>query len=105
MAKGYFVVRAEVPDAAVQAPFDRWYATGHLPWAVSVFGAQRGWRCWSRTDPAIHYAFYEFADVEEAQALTRSEKLRPLVADFDRGWGSRVSRCREILEIVQEMAP
>ena len=102
MAKSYFVVRAEVPDSADRAPFDHWYATDHFPWAIEVFGAQRGWRCWSRTDPAVHYAFYEFADFTEAQALIDSDKIKPLVADFDRVWGSRVSRRREILEVVQE---
>jgi hypothetical protein len=31
--------------------------------------------------------------------------MEPLVADFDRVWGNRVSRRREILEIAQEMTP
>jgi len=105
MAKGYFVVRAEVPGEADRAPFDKWYATDHLPWAIRVFGAQRGWRCWSWNDPAVHYAFYEFADVEQAQALIGSEQIKPLIGDFDRVWGDRVVRRREILEIVQEMTP
>jgi hypothetical protein len=104
MAKGYLVVRVEVPDAVDRAPFDHWYATDHLPWAVRVFAAQRGWRCWSRTDRAVHYAFYEFADVAEAEALIGSDKIKPLVADFDRVWGDRVSRRREVLEVVQETA-
>jgi hypothetical protein len=56
-------------------------------------------------DPAVHYAFYEFADVAEAEALIGSDKIKPLVADFDRVWGDRVSRRREVLEIVQEQAP
>jgi hypothetical protein len=30
--------------------------------------------------------------------------MAPLVADFDRVWGTRVSRRREILEMVQEIA-
>src|SRR6266566_430698 len=105
MAKGYFVVRAEVPAEADRAPFDDWYASDHLPLAIKTFAAQRGWRCWSRSDPAVHCAFYEFADVGQAQALINSEKIKPLIADFDRVWGSRVSRRREILEIVQEMTP
>jgi hypothetical protein len=104
MAKGYLVVRAEVPDAVDRAPFDHWYATDHLPWAVRVFAAQRGWRCWRRTDPAVHYAFYEFADTAEAEALIGSDKIKPLVADFDRVWGNRVSRRRDVLEVVQETA-
>ena len=31
MAKGLFVVRAEVPDEKDRGPFDHWYATDHLP--------------------------------------------------------------------------
>ena len=81
MGKAYLVVRAEVPDQADRAPFDHWYATDHLPWAIQVFGARRGWRCWSRAAPAVHYAFYEFADLAEAQVATGSEKIAPPVAD------------------------
>ena len=105
MGKGCFVVRAEVPNEADRERFDHWYLTDHLPWAIKVFGAQRGWRCWSRSDPAVHFAFYEFADVEQAQALIGSEKIKPLVADFDRVWGDRVTRGREVLKIVQETTP
>jgi hypothetical protein len=68
-------------------------------------GARRGWRCWSRTNPAVHYAFYEFADVAKTRAATDSNKIGSLVADFDRVWGDRAPRRREILEIVQEMGP
>ena len=105
MAKGCFVVRAEVPDMADRAAFDHWYATDHLALAIKTFGAERGWRCWSRTDPAVHYAFYEFADIREAQGLIGSETIKPLITDFDRVWGTGVSRRRETLEIVQEMMP
>ena len=104
MAKTCLVVRAEVPDPADRAPFDHWYATDHMPWAIKAFGAQRGWRCWSRTDPAVHYAFYEFDDTKQAEAAIAPDRIKPLIADFDRVWGDRVSRRREILEIVQEMA-
>jgi hypothetical protein len=102
MAKAYFVVRAEVLDEADRASFDHWYATDHLPLAIRTFAAQR---CWSRSEPAVHYAFYEFADASQAQALIGSEKIRPLIADFDRVWGDRVVRRREILEVVQEITP
>jgi len=105
MAKGCFAVRAEVPDEEDRVRFDHWYATDHLPWAIEVFGAQRGWRGWSRSDPAVHYAFYEFTDVGQAQAVIGSDRIKPLVADFDRVWGDRVARRREILEIVQELTP
>jgi hypothetical protein len=105
MAKGFFMVRSEVSNAADRAAFDHWYETDHLPWAVKDIRALRGWRCWSRTDPAVHYAFYEFAHVEEAQALVGSETIKNLVADFDRVWGERVARRREVLQLAQELAP
>jgi hypothetical protein len=102
MAKAYLAVRAEVPEAE-RARFDHWYRTDHLPWAKEAFGARRAWRCWSRSDPAVHVAFYEFASVAEAEAVVNSDKIAPLVADFDRVWGDRVPRRRAVLDIVQEI--
>jgi hypothetical protein len=104
MAKAYLAVRAEVP-AAERARFDHWYETDHLPWALRAFAARRAWRCWSRNDPAVHVAFYEFDSVETAEAATAPEKIQPLVSDFDRVWGDRVPRRRAILEMVQEIVP
>ncbi len=91
MAKAYLMVRAAVADAADRPGFDRWYEAEHLPDAVARFGAERGWRCRSRTDPAVHYAFYEFADVERARSVLDSP-------EFDRAWRARVARTRDILE-------
>ena len=51
----------------------------------------------------MHVAFYEFDSVEAAEAATAPDKIQPLVADFDRVWGDRVTRRRAILEIVQEI--
>jgi len=104
MAAVLFAVRAEVPEAE-RARFDHWYETDHLPWAKREFGARRAWRCWSRSDPGVHVAFYEFDSLAAAEAATSSEKVKPLVADFDRVWGDRVPRRRAMLEIVQEIAP
>ena len=104
MAKAYLAVRAEVP-AAERARFDHWYETDHLPWALRAFGAQLARRCWSHADPAVHVAVYEFDSVEAAGAATAPEKIQSLVADFDRVWGDRVKRRREILEVAQELVP
>ncbi len=104
MPKAYLAVRAEVPEAE-RTRFDHWYATDHLPWALRTFAALRAWRCWSRTDPALHIAFYEFDSVEAAQATQTAEATKALVADFDRVWGDRVPRRREVLEMVQELTP
>lgn len=103
VAKACLMVRAVVAAAGDRRGFDRWYATEHLPEAVARFGARRGWRCWSRTDPAVHYALFEFADLAEAQAVLASPELRALVAAFDRAWGARVTRTRDILEVVGEV--
>ena len=102
MAKALLAVRATVPDAEL-ARFDHWYESDHLPWAKRVFAANRAWRCWSRTDPTLHVAFYEFDSVEAAQATQTAEETKALVADFDRVWQGRVTRTREILEIVHEL--
>ena len=104
MAKAYLAVRAEVPEAD-RARFEEWYATDHLPWAMRVFEARRAWRCWSRSDPAVHVAFYEFDSVEAAQATQTAEATKALVADFDRVWQGRVTRRRAVLEVVQEITP
>ena len=98
VAKAYLMVRAVVAEGGDRPGFDHWYEAEHLPDVVARFGAQRGWRAWSRTDPSVHYAFYEFADLERAQKVLDSPELRALVAEFDRAWGVRVTRTRDILE-------
>ena len=103
MGKALLAVRAEVPEAE-RARFDHWYESDHLPWALRAFGARRAWRCWSVSDPGVHIAFYEFDDAAAAKAALASEQAKPLVADFDRVWGDRVPRRRQILDVVQEIA-
>jgi hypothetical protein len=93
----YFVVRSVVAETD-RPDFDAWYRVEHLPDAIKAFNAATGWRAWSRTDPTIHYAFYQFPDLPAADAATRSPAIRRLVAEFDARWGSRVTRTREIIE-------
>ena len=99
MLKGCLMVRAVLAEAEDRPRFDRWYETEHLPQAIAAFGASRGWRCWSRSAPGTHYAFYEFATLAAAEALAGSPGMRGLIAEFDRVWGDRVIRSREILEL------
>lgn len=105
MTTAYLMVRAVVAEAADRPRFDRWYATEHLPDAARAFGARRAWRCWSRIDPSVHIAFYEFPDTARAEAALASPELRALVAEFDRVWDTRVTRTRELLEVVGEIPP
>jgi hypothetical protein len=96
-----FVVRAEVADPADREAFDTWYRDVHLPHFVSVFKADRAWRTWSRTKPAVHVAYYEFKSHALAHAIPQSADIKPLIAEFDAAWGGRVTRTREIEDVVQ----
>jgi hypothetical protein len=96
-----FIVRAQVVDAADKNAFDRWYQNKHLPDAMKVFRARRAWRGWSDIEPNVHYAVYEFDDVAAARALPGSSGLKGLVAEFDRVWGDRVTRTRDIVDAIQ----
>jgi hypothetical protein len=102
MPKAYFMVRAVVADAALREPFDRWYATDHLPRALADFGAEKAWRFWSAAEAGVHYAVYRFADKARLDAALASAAFKALVADFDRNWPSGVTRTREILTLADE---
>lgn len=98
-----FIVRAKVADAALRDAFDRWYRDEHLPDAYKAFKARRAWRGWSETDASLHYAVYEFDDVAGARAIEGSAALRQLVAEFDRVWGDKVTRSRDIVDASQTL--
>lgn len=102
--RAVFMVRAVVADPADRPGFDRWYAEEHLPDAHRMFGALSARRGWSLADPSVHFAFYEFDDVAAMRAATASPALTELVAEFDRVWGSRVTRSREMIEMVGEIS-
>jgi len=96
-----FMVRAQVIDASVRDDFDRWYRDEHLPDALKAFGARHAWRGWSAVDKLVHYAFYEFEDLASAQAIQGSPGFKRLVAEFDRAWGNKVARTRDVVNIIQ----
>jgi len=96
-----FIVRAQIVDAAAKDAFDRCYQDEHLPDALEAFNARRAWRGWSEVDTNVQYAVYEFDDVTAARAIPESDALERLVVEFDRRWGDRVTRSREIVDAVQ----
>ena len=51
--------------------------------------------------PGLHFAIYEFPDLERAREIASSRAIQELIAEFDRVWQDRVTRTREILEIKQ----
>lgn len=99
--KAIFMVRSVVSDESLRDKFDRWYATEHLPDAVKAFGADGASRAWSTTDPAAHYAFYEFVSMEKLKAAVESDALKGLIAEYDRVWPNGVTRSREILQAAE----
>ena len=99
--KAYFMVRAEVPNESDRAKFDQWYGTHHLPLAMDKFHAEKGWRFWSRSDPSVHYALYQFKDMATLRNCLDSPAFKMLVADFDQAWPG-VTRSRDLIETVQE---
>lgn len=102
MATAHLIVRATLADPADRPKFDHWYQTEHLPDAAKGFNARRAWRSWSKSSPLVHIAFYEFADSDQANAIQGSPALSALIAEFDRVWGTRVSRTREVIEMAGE---
>ena len=66
--KAYFMVRAQVADEADRQKFDHWYGSHHVPMAMDRFRCEKGWRFWSRSDPSVHYALYQFADLATLRA-------------------------------------
>jgi hypothetical protein len=97
----FFIVRATIADPAKRAAFDEWYRTEHLPDAAKSFGAQKAWRFWSDTDPAVHQATYQFPDRAALDRGTSGDQMKRLVADFDKAWLG-IPRTREIMTLVEE---
>jgi hypothetical protein len=102
MPKPYLMVRSVVSDAALRDKFDRWYSTEHLAWAIEVLKAEKGWRFWSKADPGVHYAVYQFAEGTDVDAALKSDGFNELAADYDRTWPAGVTRTRDILDMVEE---
>src|ERR1700692_4024128 len=103
MPRAFFVVRATVADPAKRPAFDAWYSREHLPDAVKSFGAEKAWRAWGLTDPALHQATYQFADEAALDCALNGADMKRLVADFNRDWPD-VTRTRELLVLAEEYA-
>ena len=101
MPSAYFVVRATVADPAKRKAFDEWYSREHLPDAAKAFGVSKAQRFWSLSDPALHMAIYEFVDRAALDRAMGGAALKPLVAEFDRGW-PEVTRTREMLVLAEQ---
>jgi hypothetical protein len=98
--KAYFMVRSVVANEADRAKFDHWYGSHHVPLAMEKFHCENAWRFWSRVEPSVHYAMYQFRDMAALKARIDSADFKILVEDFDNAWPS-VTRTRDLIESVQ----
>lgn len=103
MGGAWLVVRATVADPADRPRFDRWYRDEHLPDATKAFGVSTAWRGWSQQDPAVHCAHYRFPSLDVLSDVMNGPIIRDLIAEFDRVWGSRVVRTREVFQIADPL--
>ncbi len=97
--KAYFLVRSQVNEAD-RVEFDYWYGAVHLPLAMEKLQAEKGWRFWSCSEPSVHYALYQFNDMENLRRCIESPDFKLLVADFDSAW-PQVPRTRDLMELTQ----
>jgi len=95
----HLMVRAEVSDPELRPGFDAWYEREHLREAREGLGATLAWRGWSRLQPGVHFAFYEFPDAARAQGALDCAAMTALKAEFDRVWGTRIARTRDVIEL------
>jgi len=101
MPKSFFLVRAVVAEK-LRDKFDHWYSTDHLPKALAIFKAEKGWRFWSTVEAGVHYAVYQFTGMAQLDAAMKSEGLKTLIAEFDSAFPSGVTRTRDIVVLAEE---
>jgi hypothetical protein len=54
-------------------------------------------------DPSVHTAYYRFDTLEQVEAISHGQEIGALIAEFDRAWGPKVVRTRDILVVADEV--
>ena len=98
----FLVVKSFVPSH-LKKDFDNWYEKKHLPEAKQSFSAISSSRGWEIENEDIHYAYYEFGDLEEANEILKSEALNKMINIYDKKWSNQIERTRKIISITQEI--
>ncbi|MGE0221908.1 MAG: hypothetical protein AB7F35_01345 [Acetobacteraceae bacterium] len=99
----WLVVRATVADPADRPGFDQWYRAEHLPDAMKAFRVRTAWRGWSQQDPSVHCAYYRFDSLDALNGVMAGSAIKDLIAEFDRVWGDKVTRTREVMAVADEV--
>ena len=98
----FLVVKSFVPTY-LKKDFDDWYEKEHLFEAKQTFSAISASRGWQIENEDIHYAYYEFSDLEQANEILKSEALNKMINIYDKKWSNQIERTRKIISITQEI--
>ena len=98
----FLIVKSFVPSH-LKKDFDNWYEKEHLFEAKESFYATSALRGWDRENEDIHYAYYEFDNLEKANKILKSEALKKMINIYDNKWSNQIDRTRKIISITQEI--
>ena len=98
----FLVVESFVPSH-LKKDFDYWYEKEHLFEAKESFCAISASRGWETENGGIHYAYYEFDNLEKANKILKSEALKKMISIYDKKWSNQIDRTRKIVTITQEI--
>ena len=62
--------------------------------------ASRGWEI---ENEDIHYASYEFDNLNKANETLKSVALKKMISIYDKKWSNQIDRTRKIITITQEI--
>ena len=98
----FLVVKSFVPSH-LKKDFDDWYENEHLSEAKQSFSAISASRGWEIENEDVHYAYYEFGDLEEAEKTLKSKALKKMIQIYDKKWSNQIERTRKIISFTQEI--
>ena len=98
----FLVVKSFVPTH-LKKDFDDWYEKEHLFEAKQTFYAISASRGWEIENEDIHYAYYEFGDLEEANEILKSDALKKMINIYDKKWSNQIDRIRKVINITQKV--
>ena len=98
----FLVVKSFVPSH-LKKDFDDWYEKEHLFEAKQTFSAISASRGWETENEDIHYAYYEFDNLEKARKILKSDALKKMIIVYDKKWSNQIDRTRKIISITQQI--
>ncbi len=98
----FLIVKSFVPSR-LKKEFDDWYENEHLLQAKQTFYAISASRGWEIEKGNVHYAYYEFDDLEKAKNILKSEALKKMVNIYDKKWSNQIDRIRKVINITQKV--